>query len=80
MSTLVERLALILDRGRYLVLVIGDKYAQGDWIPLGFQAMNIVLAQGFALKSIVVKNFEGTTGKRAQKELWRVVMQFVVMV
>ena len=71
MSTLVERLAPILDRGRYLVLVIGDKYAQGDWIPLGFQAMNIVLAQGFALKSIVVKNFEGTTGKRAQKELWR---------
>jgi DNA methylase len=71
MGSLVERIAPLLDRGRYLVLVIGDKYAQGDWIPLGFQAMNRVMAQGFALKSIVVKNFEGTAGKRAQKELWR---------
>lgn len=61
----------ILDKGRYLVLVIGDKYANGDWIPLGFLAMNKVLSLGFSLKSIVVKNFEETTGKRNQKDLWR---------
>lgn len=60
-----------LDRGRYLALVIGDKYSRGDWIPLGFMAMNVVLRCGFSLKSIVVKNFEDTTGKRNQKELWR---------
>lgn len=63
--------ASILDKGRYLVLVIGDKYADGDWIPLGFLAMNEILNLGFSLKSIVIKNFEDTTGKRNQKDLWR---------
>ncbi len=67
----VDNVAPVLDRGRYLVLVIGDKYAQGEWIPLGFQTMNEVLQRGFTLKSIIVKNFETTTGKRNQKELWR---------
>ncbi len=33
--------------------------------------MNEVLKSGFSLKSIVVKNFEETSGKRNQKELWR---------
>ncbi len=63
--------ASVLDKGRYLILVIGDKYAGGDWIPLGFLAMNEILNLGFSLKSIVVKNFEDTTGKRSQKDLWR---------
>ena len=68
---IIENVTPVLDRGRYLVLVIGDKYAKGDWIPLGFQTMNEVIKRGFSLKSIVVKNFEDTTGKRNQKELWR---------
>jgi DNA modification methylase len=67
----VDNVAPVLDRGRHLALVIGDKYAKGDWIPLGFQTMNEVMKRGFSLKSIVVKNFEETSGKRAQKELWR---------
>ena len=68
---LVGMLADILDSGRYLALVIGDKYASGEWIPLGFQAMSEVLKRQFVLKSIVVKNFEDTAGKRNQKELWK---------
>lgn len=68
---LVGQLAEVLDRGRYLALVIGDKYANGEWIPLGFQAMSEVLKREFMLKSIVVKNFEDTAGKRNQKELWK---------
>ena len=71
MGRVVENVAPVLDSGRYLALVIGDKYAKGDWIPLGFQTMNEVVKRGFSLKSIVVKNFEDTTGKRNQKELWR---------
>lgn len=67
----VAGVAPVLDSGRHLAVVIGDKYARGDWIPLGFQTMNEVMKHGFALKSIVVKNFEQTAGKRAQKELWR---------
>ncbi len=73
MGNLVERIAPLLARGRYLVLVIGDKYAEGEWIPLGFLTMQEVTRRGFLLKSTVVKNFgEGeTTAKRYQKELWR---------
>lgn len=61
----------LLDAERYLALVIGDKYAKGEWIPLGFRTMDEVLKRGCALKSVIVKNFEDTTGKRNQKELWR---------
>lgn len=71
MGQVVDNVAPVLERGRYLVLVIGDKYARGDWIPLGFQTMNTVQEHGFALKSIVVKNFDATAGKRTRKELWR---------
>lgn len=60
-----------LEKGRYLGIVIGDKYSGGEWIPLGFYIMNAVLQRGFLLKSIIVKNFEETRGKRNQKELWR---------
>lgn len=71
MGKVVDNAAPVLDKGRYLVLVIGDKYVKGEWIPLGFMTMNKVLERGFTLKSIIVKNFEETTGKRQQRELWK---------
>lgn len=71
MSQLAAQVQPVLERGRYLALVIGDKYVKGEWIPLGFQTMQAVQQQGFMLKSIVVKNFEETTGKRTQQQLWR---------
>lgn len=61
----------VLDNGRYLAIVIGDKYSKGEWIPLGFRAMSVIMDEGFKLKSTVVKNFDSTRGKRMQKELWR---------
>lgn len=60
-----------LEKRRYLAVVIGDKYSNGEWIPLGFLTMQEVLKNNFKLKSIIVKNFEDTTAKRNQKELWR---------
>ncbi|MFQ3660775.1 MAG: DNA methyltransferase [Chloroflexaceae bacterium] len=71
LGRVVDGVAAALDRGRYLALVIGDKYARGEWVPLGFLAMQVVQGRGFALKSIVVKDIHGTAGKRAQQELWR---------
>lgn len=70
-GNIVENTYKILDKGRYLVLVMGDKYAKGEWIPLGFYAMNEVMKRGYSLKSIVVKNFNATKGKRVQEDLWR---------
>ncbi|ACA60671.1 DNA methyltransferase [Candidatus Desulforudis audaxviator] len=61
----------LLRKGRYLGIVIGDKYSQGEWIPLGFYCMQEAMNRGLSLKSIVVKNFEETKGKRNQKALWR---------
>ncbi|NLI56567.1 DNA methyltransferase [bacterium] len=60
-----------LEKERYFALVIGDKYSKGEWIPLGFYCMQEVLKREYLLKSIIVKNFEETRGKRNQKELWR---------
>jgi len=67
----VSNATLYLEKGRYFALVIGDKYSKGEWIPLGFYCMQEVLKRGYLLKSIIVKNFEETRGKRNQKELWR---------
>ena len=67
----VDNTTPFLEKGRYFVLVIGDKYSKGEWIPLGFYCMQEVLKRGYLLKSIIVKNFEETRGKRNQKELWR---------
>jgi 16S rRNA G966 N2-methylase RsmD len=67
----VDNVTPYLEKGRYFALVIGDKYSKGEWIPLGFYCMWEVLKRGYLLKSIIVKNFEETRGKRNQKELWR---------
>jgi hypothetical protein len=71
LGRVVETCASVLDAGRYLALVIGDKYSEREWIPLGFLSMQEVQAHGFLLKSIIVKNFNRTKGKRNQEELWR---------
>lgn len=67
----VHRTYPILEKGRHLIVVIGDKYTRGEWIPLGFYAMQAVMQEGYTLKSIIVKNYEQTKAKRDQKQLWR---------
>jgi len=67
----VDNATPYLEKGRYFALVIGDKYSKGEWIPLGFYCLQEVLKRGYLLKSIIVKNFEETRGKRNQQELWR---------
>jgi len=70
-GAVVDNATPYLEKGRYFALVIGDKYSKGEWIPLGFYCIQEVLKRGYLLKSIIVKNFEETRGKRNQKELWR---------
>lgn len=68
----VDNLTPLLDDGRFLALVIGDKYAKGEWIPLGFLTMNEVTKAGYILKSIIVKNMIGNErGKGITNNLWR---------
>jgi hypothetical protein len=67
----VDNISPFLESERYLVLVIGDKYENSEWIPLGFYCMQTIMSRGYLLKSIVVKNFEDTRAKRNQQNLWR---------
>lgn len=61
----------ILEDGRYLVIVIGDKYTKGQWVPLGFYCMNEAMKLGLTLKSLIVKNMEGNRAKRNQEVIWK---------
>lgn len=62
----------LLEPGRFAALVIGDKYANGELIPLGFQCMQKMNEAGFITKSIIVKNIEGNEiGKGRTNNLWR---------
>ncbi len=67
----VANFAPLLEPKRFLVLVIGDKYQRGEWVPLGFYAMERVRKHGFRLKSICVKDIQENRGKRGRQHLWR---------
>ncbi|WP_297218087.1 DNA methyltransferase [Thermoplasma sp.] len=67
----VRNVSRNLAEGRFMAMVIGDKYRKGEWIPLGFYSMQAVLDNGFILKSTIVKNFEFTRGKAGSEALWR---------
>lgn len=55
----------------YMVIVIWDKYQNGEWIPLGFGCMQKAIEAWFKLKSIIVKNMEGNRGKLWSSWIWR---------
>jgi len=62
----------LLRPDRFAVLVIGDKYEDGELVPLGFECMRVMNEVGFRTKSIVVKNIEGNEiGKGRTSNLWR---------
>jgi tRNA G10 N-methylase Trm11 len=61
----------LLDKGRYMVFVIGDKYENGTLIPLGYYTLQTILKYNYILKGIVVKNIEENKEKRGKYSLWR---------
>src|SRR3989339_788582 len=70
-SMVVKNTIEILDNGRYLAIVIGDKYASGKWIPLGFYCMNEAQKLGLTLKSVIIKNMAGNRAKQNKEGIWR---------
>ena len=70
-SQVVRNTSAILQKGRYCAVVIGDKYANSQLVPLGFYCMQATQQEGLTLKATIVKNFEETKGKANQKALWR---------
>jgi DNA modification methylase len=70
-SEVLKNTIEVLDKGRYLAIVIGDAYKTGKWIPLGFYCMNEAQKLGLVLKSIVVKNMAGNRAKQNKEGIWR---------
>jgi len=62
----------LLEKKHYLAVVIGDKYTNSEWVPLGFEVMRETLNRdGLILKSVLVKNMVNNRGKMNQENLWR---------
>ncbi len=62
----------LLAPGRFAALIIGDKYAKGELIPLGFLCMERMNSVGFKTKAIIVKDIKGNEkGKGRTANLWR---------
>lgn len=62
----------LLDKHHYVAVVIGDKYTNSKWVPLGFYTLQEVLKrEGMMLKSVIVKNMAGSRAKRNLEKLWR---------
>jgi predicted RNA methylase len=71
-SDVVSNFLDLLEGRHYLAVVIGDKYTNSEWVPLGFMTMQEVLSRGgLILKSILVKNIVNSRAKRNQEHLWR---------
>jgi len=70
-STVVKNTIGILEKNRYLAIVIGDKYTAGQWIPLGFYCLNEAQKLGLTLKSIIIKNMAGNRAKQNKESIWR---------
>jgi len=70
-SLVLKNTIEILEKGRYLVIVIGDKYTAGQWIPLGFYCMNEAQKLKLTLKSVIIKNMAGNRAKQDKEGIWR---------
>ena len=70
-SDVLKNTIKILEKGRYLAIVIGDKYTAGEWIPLGFYCLNEAQKLSLTLKSIIIKNMEGNRAKQNKEGIWR---------
>lgn len=71
LGRVIDNTCAVLEKDRYCAIVIGDKYANSETVPLGFYCMNLFQMRGFKLKGILVKNFDETRGKANQHAIWR---------
>jgi len=72
-GVVVDNFSDLLEKGHYLAVIIGDKYTNSEWIPLGFYLLQETLKKGknLRLKSILIKNMVNNRAKRNQENLWR---------
>ncbi len=62
----------LLEKGRFAALIIGDKYSEGEIVPLSSECANKMRELGFKMKAVIVKNMEGNErAKGKTANLWR---------
>jgi DNA modification methylase len=62
----------LLEKKRFAALIIGDKYADSQVQPLGFECMKRMNDLGFITKAIIVKDIQGNEkAKGRTANLWR---------
>ena len=62
----------LLEKGRFACLIIGDKYANSQHVPLGFECMARMNKVGFTTKAIIIKDMQGNErAKGKTANLWR---------
>ena len=67
-----ENVSGFLQPGRHLAVVIGDIYANSEWVPLqNLITSKLLSTNELKLKSIIVKNMVNNRAKRNQENLWR---------
>ncbi len=70
-KVVVNAVDLLAD-SRFLALVIGDKYTDSEWVPLGFYCAQVCQDHGLQLKAINVKDIQGNEkGKGQNENLWK---------
>jgi DNA modification methylase len=71
-ARVVDQGADLLAPGRFLALVVGDTYGDGEWVPLSFLCMEVCRQRGLVLKGINIKDIQGNEkGKGRSGPLWR---------
>lgn len=71
LGKVIDNTTKVLEKNRYCALVIGDKYANSQIVPLGFYCMQLFTERQFILKAILVKNFNETKSKTNKQGIWR---------
>ena len=62
----------LLEDRRFAALIIGDKYANGELVSLGFECQERMKRIGFVHKSTIVKDLQGNERAKGKKApLWR---------
>jgi len=70
----VSNIDKYLDKERFFILVCGDLYNNGQFIPLGYKCAEIIASKGYRYKGHIVKDYGETKGgwkQRAQLERFR---------
>lgn len=65
----VKNVLKYLEDERYLILIMGDCYLKGTYIPMAFECMNICRKNGLQLKAEIIKNMEGNSNNK-DTNLW----------